>query len=104
MLWFTSFLKPSGKDNSLANKRNMVAETLAVIFLVSRGDTPNPRYLTSELAEHTFESMRVVIQEPTVHEMTELVEKIELKLKAMYESNLVGTRSRQKVKQHSKNS
>jgi hypothetical protein len=70
MIWFTSFLKPLGKDNSLANKRNMVAETLAVIFLVSRGDTPNPRHLTSEPAEHTFGSMRVVIQEPTVHEMT----------------------------------
>jgi hypothetical protein len=70
MIWLTSFLKSLGKDNSLANKRNMVAETLAVIFLVSRGDTPNPRHLTSEPAEHTFGSMRVVIQEPTVHEMT----------------------------------
>eukprot|EP00978_Attheya_sp_CCMP212_P000272 scaffold503_cov71-Attheya_sp.AAC.2 len=107
MIWFTSFLKPLGKDNSLANKQNMVAETLAVIFLVSRRDTPNPRHLTSKPAEHTFGSMRVVLREPTVHEMTELVEKIELKLKAMYESNLVGTRSRQKVKrdinQHLKN-
>eukprot|EP00978_Attheya_sp_CCMP212_P019382 scaffold54306_cov38-Attheya_sp.AAC.2 len=51
MIWLTSFLKPLGKDNSLANKQNMVAETLAVIFSVSRGgDTPNPRHLISEPA------------------------------------------------------
>ena len=56
----------------------MVAETLAVIFLVSRSDTPNPRHFTSEPAEHTFGSMRVVIREPTVHEMTELVKKLKL--------------------------
>eukprot|EP00978_Attheya_sp_CCMP212_P028464 scaffold98330_cov28-Attheya_sp.AAC.1 len=62
MIWLTSFLKPLGKYNSLANKQNMVAEMLAVIFSVSRGgDTPNPRHLTSEPAEHTFGSMRVVM-------------------------------------------
>ena len=61
MVWLTSFCKPVGKDNSLANKRNMVEETLAVIFLVSRSDTPNPCHFTSEPAEHRFGSMRVVI-------------------------------------------
>eukprot|EP00978_Attheya_sp_CCMP212_P037400 scaffold175918_cov57-Attheya_sp.AAC.1 len=40
--WFTSFLKPLGENNYVANKRNMVAEMLAVTLLVSRGDTPNP--------------------------------------------------------------
>jgi hypothetical protein len=33
MIWFTSFCKPMGKDNYLANKQNMmVADMLAVIF------------------------------------------------------------------------
>ena len=41
MIWFTSSLKSLGKDDYLANKQNTVAETLVVIFLVSRGDTPN---------------------------------------------------------------
>ncbi len=43
--------------------------------------------MTSEPSKHTFGSIRIVIQEQTVHKMTKLVEK-------MYESNLVGrTRS-----------
>ena len=33
MIWLTSLLKPLGGDSYLANKRNMVKETLAVIFL-----------------------------------------------------------------------
>ena len=98
MIWFTSSLKSLGKDDYLANKQNTVAETLVVIFLVSRGDTPNHWHLTPDLAEHTFGSTRVIIREPTVNEMTELVEKIELNLKAMYESNLVGTIIWHKVK------
>jgi hypothetical protein len=50
--------------------------------------------MTSEpVHEHPYVSIMVDILEPTVHEMTELVEN-ELKLKVMYESkNLVGTRS-----------
>ena len=32
MIWFTSFLNPLERYNYLANKRNMVAKTLAVIF------------------------------------------------------------------------
>ena len=74
MIWFTSFFKTLGKDNSIDNKRNMVAETLAVFF-VSRRYNLDPRHFTSEPAEHTFGSTRVVIQDPKVHEMIELVEK-----------------------------
>ena len=54
----------------------MVVETLAVIFLVSRGYNPNPRNFTSDPDEHTFGSMRVIIRDPTVHEMIELDEKL----------------------------
>ena len=61
MIWFTSFINPLRKDNYLDKKLNMVVEMLVVIFLVSRGDTPNPRNLASETDEHTFGSMRVII-------------------------------------------
>ena len=61
MICSTLFLKPLGKDNSFADKRNMVAETLAVILLFSKIDTPNPRHFTSDPSEKTFGSMRVVI-------------------------------------------
>ena len=60
MIWFTSFIKPFGTDKYIANKQNMVVETLAVIFLVSREDNPNPRHLTSETAKHIFGSIRVI--------------------------------------------
>ena len=41
MIWFNFFLKTLGKDNYLSKKLNMVVDMLVVIFLVSRGDTPN---------------------------------------------------------------
>ena len=56
------FLNPLGGGGIyLDTKRNIVAKTLAVIFLVSRVDTPNPRHLTSDPAENTFGSIRVII-------------------------------------------
>eukprot|EP00957_Ditylum_brightwellii_P076131 5787452-Ditylum_brightwellii.AAC.1 len=61
MIWFTSFKKPIGADNGLANKQNMVAETLDIIFLVTRSDAPNPRHAASEPCEHTFGCLRVMI-------------------------------------------
>eukprot|EP00957_Ditylum_brightwellii_P192800 14679925-Ditylum_brightwellii.AAC.1 len=93
MVFFTSVNKPVDVDNGLANKQNMIAETLAIVFLVTRSDTPKTRHATSEPYEHTFGCWRVMIQEPTVHKMTELIGKTDMKLKVMYESDLVGQRS-----------
>ena len=61
MIWFSSFIKLLGKYNYLSNKQNIVAEMLVVIFLVSRGETPNPRHLTSDAAKHTLGSTRVIV-------------------------------------------
>eukprot|EP00957_Ditylum_brightwellii_P017507 1319320-Ditylum_brightwellii.AAC.1 len=61
MIWFTSFKKPVGTDNGLANKWNMVAEALSIIFLVIRSDAPDPRHATSDPCEHTFGCWRVMI-------------------------------------------
>ena len=61
MIQFISFIKPSGKDNELANKWNMVADTLEIIILFSRRDTPNNINFTCDPAEHTFGSTMVLI-------------------------------------------
>ena len=90
MIWFTYFPKPLGKDNYLANKRNMDSETLAVIFFVSRGDTPNPWHLTTEPAEHNFGPMRVIIWYPKLHEMKYLVEKLNWSSNKCMNVNLLG--------------
>ena len=54
----------------------MITETLAIIFLVYRRYTPNPRRITSYPGDNTFGSTGVVIQYPTVNEVTDPVEKL----------------------------
>ena len=61
MMWFKSYIKPLGKDNPLSNKQSMVAETLAAMVLFYRRDTTYPRNFTSNTAENTFVSMRLVM-------------------------------------------
>ena len=52
LLWFTSFHTPG--STMLANKRNMVLETIGLLFLVSRDDVLHPCQTTSEYNEHTY--------------------------------------------------
>ena len=61
MIWFRSFVKTLGKDTYLANRMNMVADTLAVIFLIYGRDTPNPIYSTPEPFDNNFIIREVVI-------------------------------------------
>ena len=87
-------------------KRNTVSETLSIIFLVSSDDTPNRGNLTLEPADHKFVSMWFIIREPTVHEMTEVEEKLRQNMTAIYKSGLVSHRKFQEennTKRRSKN-
>ena len=54
MIWSTSFTNTLVKDNSLANEMNMVADKLAVIFLIYGRDTPNPIYSTPDPYDQIF--------------------------------------------------
>ena len=90
-IWFTSF-HTSG-STMLANKRNMVLETTAILFLVTRDDFPQPRRGTSEPNEHTYGMLRMLLREFTVVDVNDLVNKIRLKMNAIFGGNLVVDRS-----------
>ena len=91
MVWLTSIC-----GASVITKRNIVNETIAFIFLVLRSDVPNPRYCTSEPAEHTFGLLRTMIREFTTLEFAQLVEKLTRRLRLMYKHNVRPSRERQK--------
>ena len=91
MIWLTSICGASA-----ITKRNIVNETIAFIFLVLRSDVPNPRYCTSEPAEHTFGLLRTMIREFTTLEFAQLVEKLTRRLRLMYKNNVRPSHERQK--------
>jgi hypothetical protein len=72
----------------LANRRNIVTEAVAFVFLFARKDIENPRRGTSEPCEHTFGGWRSQKSEPTVEETIWLEEKRERKVDAIYEGKL----------------
>ena len=90
-IWFTSF-HTSG-STMLANKRNMVLETVALLFLATRDDYPQPRRGMSEPNEHTYGMLRMLLREFTVVDVNDRVNKIRLKLNSVFQGNLVVGRS-----------
>ena len=56
----------------LANKRNVITETVGTSFVVVRDDVVRPRGLTTKGVEHTFALIRSEKKEPTVLERTEI--------------------------------
>jgi hypothetical protein len=52
LVWFTSY-HTSG-STMMANKRNMLLETVSILFLIARDDIFHTRRNTSECNEHTF--------------------------------------------------
>ena len=58
MIWFTSISRVS-----LVTKRNIVTETIAMMFLVVREDVLYTRYATSETLEQKFGDTRSVERE-----------------------------------------
>ena len=77
----------------MANNRNMVLETVAILFLVTRDDFPQPRRATSEPNEHVYGMLRMLLREFTVVDVNDLVNKIRLKMNAIFGGNLVVDRS-----------
>lgn len=87
MIWMTTL---SGV--CITTKRNIVSETIAMIFLVLRSDVNKPRLLTSEPAEHDFGTTRTKKREFTACELASLSEVTQRKDDALYKGNLVPSR------------
>ena len=52
-VWFAYF-NTSGSNIMIPNKRNMMFETIEIIFLVTRRDVSQPMHFTSKANEHTY--------------------------------------------------
>ncbi len=85
-LWFTSF--HSSGSTMLPNKRNMVLESVAVLFLATHSKVFKLRLCTSEANEHTYGMLRQMCREFNVEQFICLVDKLRLKLDAIFGSNL----------------
>ena len=76
----------------MTNKRNMVLETIGLLFLVTRSDFLRPRRATSECNEHTFGMWRMILREFNMEQLMRISEKSNIWMNAMFESNLVASR------------
>jgi len=96
-VWFTSFHNHRAAGSytltMLANKRNMLLETIAILFLVPRSDVCQPRRTTSEPNEHTFSGWRSVKQNFDCSQLEGIQNKANIRNNAIFESNLVTSRS-----------
>jgi len=91
LLWFTSFHCPG--STMLANKRNMLLESIGLLFLFPRSDVLHPRRLTSECNEHTYGFWRMMLREFNVEQIIRIVDRSNIRLEAIFASNLVTARS-----------
>lgn len=95
-VWFTSFQSSGNKDNPhtmLPNKRNMLLETISLLFLVTRDDVSQPRRLTSEANEHTYGCWRMTQSDFNLEQLIGIVDKTKIRFDAIYSSGLVTARS-----------
>jgi hypothetical protein len=74
LVWFTSF-HTSG-STMLPNKRNMVIESVDVMFLAPRSDVHQLQRCTSEANEHTYGMLRQMLQEFNSEQFVRLVDKL----------------------------
>ena len=91
LLWFTSFHTPG--STMMANKRNMLMESIGLLFLVTRSDVLHPRRATSECNEHTYGFWRMLLREFNLEQLIRIVDRSNIRLDAIFESNLVTSRS-----------
>jgi hypothetical protein len=85
MLWITY----TPGSTMMANKRNIVLETVGFMFLVTRADVWLHMLLTSESNEHTYGEWRQLLREFNIEQLIRIVRKHNVKLNAIFESNLV---------------
>ena len=99
MLYSTSFgySSPLGtcQSNWLANRRNLVCAGIGMVFLFIQKGIINPRYNTSEGAEHTFGGWRSECKEAPVKECVEIEERRQRRTNAIFESGLATSRDPQ---------
>ncbi len=77
----------------MINKRNMLLESIGMLFLVTRKDVSQPRRTTSECNEHTFWMYRMMLRDFNIEQLICIVNKCKIRIDAMFESNLVISRS-----------
>jgi hypothetical protein len=85
-LWFTSF--HSSGSTMLPNKRNMLLESVAVLFLATHSNVFKLHLCTSEANKHTYGMLRQMCHEFNAEQFIRLVDKLWLKLDAIFGSNL----------------
>lgn len=77
----------------ITNRRNLITETLGLVFARARSDVIALRHTTTEPCEHTFGGGRSENREFTVLELIHLEEKRQNFINAVYASGLQMTRS-----------
>ena len=77
----------------LTNQRNIALKSVALLFLVLLSDVPNIRRATSEPNEYFYGLLCQLLREFKVDELMRLVNKLMLKVNAMFKGNLVPRRS-----------
>ena len=99
-IWLTSFesksLLGTNQSNMSTNRRNLLTETIALVFAMARNDVTKPRMLTTEPNEHTFGGWRSDKREATVQECTEIENKRRNRVKAIFASGLKVSRDTKK--------
>ena len=80
----------------MTNKRNMVLETVVMLFLVTRNDVSQPRCCTSESNEHTFGNRWQILREFNLEQLINLFNKVSNQDDAIFDGNLVKSKSVQK--------
>jgi hypothetical protein len=77
----------------MPNKRNMLLETVASLFLFTRKDVSQGQRLTSEANEHTFGIWRMILREFNMEQLIRIVQKACIKNEAIFASNFDVLRS-----------
>ena len=77
----------------MPNKRNMLLETIACLFLFPCRDVFQGQRLTSEANEHTYGLWRMILCEFNMEQLIRIVQKAIVKNDAMFESNFDAFRS-----------
>ena len=97
MIFLTSYSSKSvlgtNQKNLSINRRNLVTETLGLVFACARSDVLALRYITTEPCEHTFGGGRSENREFTVLELIHLEEKRQNFINAVYASDPQATRN-----------
>ena len=101
LIWITSLECHSryggAKLSTIAtNCRNIMTETIGMIFSMARQGVKNPRYMTTEALEHTFGAYRAERREPTVLGFTEIEDKVRRRTTAIHSGKLKVSRDPKK--------